>query len=309
VPYVGGTDSVDGQDDAAADEVRGRYLPAPGGVCGSGGGSSSNSTEWAGTRAYALCDHHVGVKFDDESTAEVLDRLFAGARVNDRRTPDNYSVALGSRAPAGANGPSRGLHLLVRGGTQLVRSRSSARVLAALLQHLSADLLPRPDGLTAVHALAAVGDGDAVLMPRGLLDLVQQLQPRLAKHGLALVDTPHALLDVAACELVVPEPAVPHDASMLAELDDDARFGSELPRVRPGRYPLRTWALSRDPDTLGLLSRGVAVTMAFPTLLDHDDLRDDVERLADLFAVVAPIGVWSPDVGGIVDQLAAATAR
>ena len=48
-----------------------------------------------GTRAYALGGYHVGLRYDGAETAEVLDRLFAGARVNDRRVPDNYSIALG----------------------------------------------------------------------------------------------------------------------------------------------------------------------------------------------------------------------
>ena len=67
------------------------------------GGGASNSTDWQGVRAYAFGEHHVGVKFDDDDTAAVLDRLFPGAAVDDARAPENFSVALGgtrtTRAP------------------------------------------------------------------------------------------------------------------------------------------------------------------------------------------------------------------
>src|SRR5213078_2449985 len=102
-----------------------------------------------------------------------------------------------------------------------------------------------------VSATAMVRNGEAVLLPAGLVDYVKQLQPRLAKSGLCIVDSPRTLLDVTTRELVVPEPSVPYDASVIAELGDSAKLGSELPWIRPGRYPLHTWFLTRGPDHLG----------------------------------------------------------
>ena len=61
-----------------------------------------------------------GSGYNDPATAAVVDRLLPGARVQDRRAPDNFSIAL---YPGGAGG-SRRLNLLVRDGRQLVRSRS-----------------------------------------------------------------------------------------------------------------------------------------------------------------------------------------
>ena len=154
---------------AADDGPRGQYLPAPGAMCGpGGGGGASNSTDWQGTRAYALGGYHVGLRYDAAETAEVLDRLFAGARVNDRRVPDNYSIALGGTPTTKGAGASRSLKLLVHGSTQLVRSRSGGRVLNALLQYLSADLDPADPSLTRVNATAVLRDGDALLLPPGL---------------------------------------------------------------------------------------------------------------------------------------------
>ncbi len=55
-----------------------------------------------------------------------------------------------------------------------------------------------------------------------------------------------------------------------------------------------------------MLSPGVAVTSAMPTLFDLDDLTGAVERLADLFSAVEPYGVWYANADELVDQVAAA---
>jgi hypothetical protein len=157
-----------------------------------------------------------------------------------------------------------------------------------------------------VSATAMVRDGEAVLVPAGLVDFVKQLQPRLAKAGLCIVDSPRTLLDLTTRELVVPEPTVPYDASVIAELDEGVKLGSELPWIRPGRYPLGAWCLPRSPEHLGELSPAVAVTAALPTLFDLDDLRTEVDRLADLFAGVRPVGIWYQSIEQLVDQITAA---
>jgi peroxiredoxin len=306
-PYGVEADAVDEDDDGAGDETRGRYLPAPGAMCGPGGGAgASNSTDWQGTRAYAVHEFHIGIRYDDADTAAILDRLFAGARVNDRRVPDNYSVALGGTATTKGAGSSRSLKLLVHGSRQLVRSRSGARVLAGLLQYLSGDLTPVDPALVRVNATPVVRDGEALLLPPGLVDFVKQLQPRLAKAGMGIVDTPRTLLDADTHELVVPEPVVPYDASVLDELDAGMKLGSELPWVRPGRYPVRAWFLTRSPEQLGPLSTGVAVTAAIPQHFDLDDLRGRVEWTAELFTTVSPIGIWYENANELVDRVVAA---
>jgi thiol-disulfide isomerase/thioredoxin len=299
----------DGDDDAGHDDgPRGEYLPAPGAMCGPGGGAGpSNRTDWQGTRAYALGGYHVGLSYDVPETAAVLDRLFPGARVNDRRVPDNYSVSLGDGSSSGAGRASRALKLLVRGGSQLVRSRSGARVLAALLQYLSADVAPADPALTRVRATGVLHGDEALLLPAGLVGFVKQVQPRFARAKLQLVDSPRTLVDVDARELVVPEPAVPHDAAVLEEIDADAQLGRELPRARPGRYRLRAWFIARSPERLGRLSPAVAVTDALALVFDlDDDVRAEVERLADFFAEVTAVGVWYENVDELVDQVTGA---
>ena len=245
---------------ALAEPTRARYLPAPAAVCGSGGGGgAAHGTDWIGTRAYRFGQFHVGVRYNLESTAVLLDRLFPGLAVDDRRAPENYSVAL---YPDG--GRSRELNLLVRGGTQLARSRSAARVLAGLLGHLSAELGERDPGLLHLATTAAVGGGRAVLLPPGLLGWLKELQPRLARLGLSVVDLPTVAVDPAGPTLVVPDPTVAHDPAVLDELDGAARLGSEAPRVRPGLYPLTGWCVAAPGEPGGVVSPAVAVAAGVP---------------------------------------------
>ncbi len=247
------------------------------------------STEWAGTAAYRIGDVHVGIRYNEPETAAVLDRLLAGARVQDRRTPDNYSVALHPTMGAG----SRRLNLLVQDGNQLVRSRSAARVLAALLNHLDAQLTPPDEHLLALDASAGVVEGRALLLPSGLVHWAKQIQTKLARRGIVLVDAPYVSIDPESGELVVPTPSMPHDPKVLDELDDDARLAPELPHIGPGRYPIAAWYLSRGPDAIGPMSPVEAVASAYRLVSTGADADPGTigRRLALLFERVNAYGV------------------
>ena len=73
-----------------------------------------------------------------------------------------------------------------------------------------------------MFATAVVSDGRAVLLPAGLVDHLKVLQPRLAKVGVTLVDGPDPRIDPRTAELVVPEPTIAYDASVLDAVDDGA---------------------------------------------------------------------------------------
>jgi hypothetical protein len=120
---------------------------------------------------------------------------------------------------------------------------------------------------------------------------------------MSIVDSPRTLLDLASRELVVPQPSLRYDASVITELDQATQLGRELPWIRPGRYPLRTWFLSRGPDHVGTLSPGIAVTAALPALFELGDLVAAVERVADLFTDVEPRGLWYETADELVGQV------
>ena len=287
-----------GNDDVS-DEVL--YIPVSSAVCGPGGGSGTgaSTTEWAGTAAYRVGAFHIGVRVSDPATADVIDRLLPGARVHDRRVPDNFSIAL----YPGAAGGSRRLNLLVRDGRQLVRSRSAARALAALLSYVSADTTPPDPNLLLLNASAALLDGTALLLPPGLVNWNKQIQTTLARRGIMLVDAPFVTIDLDSAELVVPTPSVPHDPEVLTELDQAARLGPELPYVRPGRYPIGAWYLNRSPDEVGPLSPALGVASAYGLVSTDDDPLRTGEGLARLFGRVSARGVWLDRPGTLDKQL------
>jgi peroxiredoxin len=290
-----------------------RYLPVAAQVCGAGAGNAGRSTDWTATRAYAFGEFHVGIRVNSEETAEVLDRLFTGARVEDLLAPDNYSLAL--YPPTG--GGVREFNRLVADGDQRVRSRSSSRALRGLLAHLSAQLEPPDPSLIRLRAIPALRDGQGLLLPPGAIRWLPELQPRLARLGIQLADMPWTLVDPAACELVVPEPPIDHDASVLGELDADVRLGSELPAVAPGRYPLQALYLSTSKDRVGPLPLVAGVAFAVGLLLgppgDVSERgestarpRPDADRLVGVLERVPAYGVRFSSPQELVDQMSGA---
>ena len=289
------------------------YLPVAAPVCGAGVGGAGRSADWAGTRAYAFGEFHVGIGVNSEETADVLDRLFTGAGVEDHLAPTNYSLAL---FPPAA-GPVREFNRLVGDDQQLVRSRSSGRALRGLLAHLSAQLGSPDPSLIRLRAVPALRDGQGLLLPPGTTRWLPELQPRLARLGIQLADMPWTLVDPAACELVVPEPAIDHDASVLGEFDADVRPGSELPAVPPGRYPLQAWYLTSSEDRVGPLPLVAGVAVAVGLLLGpRDDMgeggestarpRADADRLVGVLERVPAYGVRFSSPQELVDQLSGA---
>ena len=277
------------------------YLPVSSAVCGPGGGSGAeaSTTEWAGTTAYRVGAFHIGVRVNDPDVTAVVDRLLLGAQVHDRRVPDNFSIAL---YPGGA-GRSRRLNLLVRDGRQLVRSRSVARALAALLNYVSADTTPPDDDLVPLNATAALADGTALLLPPGLVNWNKQIQTTLARRGIVLVDAPYVTIELDSAELVVPTPSVPHDPEVLAEVDRGSRLGPELPYVQPGRYPIAAWYLNRSPDEIGPLSPALGVASALGLVSAERDPLVIGRGLARLFEQVTAHGVWLDRPGALDEQL------
>lgn len=284
-----------------------RYLAVGGGTCGPSVGaaasSTANSTDWAGTRAYRIGDYHVGVRYNSERTADTLDALF-DARVRDPRAQDSYAVALYD----GDDGGARALNLLVQGSQQIVRSRSAARVLRALLWRLSEEVgaVDVGAGRVRVNATAALRGDDALLLPAGLHRWAKQLQPRFARVGIALADVPYPELDLASGEVVIPEPAIAHRADVLARIDAGVRLGSEPPPVPPGRYPLAAWFVGRGGDEPTELTPAVATVAVLASVFGVDDVRGMVERLGALLAHVRAVGISYDSEAALVDAVAAA---
>lgn len=245
-------------------------------------------------------DWHIGIRHNGDHALSALDRVFPGARIIDSRVPDNFSVALA--APNGK--AARNLNLLVQGRQQLVRSRSATRVMRGLLAYLSANLFGYDESLISVRMAAIVREGTAWFAPTDITNQRDQAQPRLTKIGFQIVDEPTVLLDPATNELVVPEPQIAYDRDALNELDRDARLGSELPGIEPGRYPVAGWVLhSREGDG-GRVPRAEAVAALLPVIAQPGaDLQSAIEMLIALLESSPVIGFSYEDLPALIKEL------
>ncbi len=222
--------------------------------------------------------------------------------MEDVEAPVNYSIVLGDD-DGGGRGATRALNLLYRSSGLVVRSRSRARVVDGLLAYLS-DFLPRPEGFLVTDALGVVSNGSAVLIPRFILSMLKQAQPRFNRVGLQFVDTPVSTIDPASRELVVPPPALEADAAALEGLDRRPPAGSEIAAVEPGRYALKAWAFLAQAESFEQMTRAKAVAATIASVAgDRDTLSDALHTLGDLFTTVQPVGVPSARPQDVVDQL------
>lgn len=296
--------------DPAADEAAGdgtprrdggapRYLLEQDGFCAPGIGED---TPWADTRVYRIGDHHVGIRADSTSTAAVLDDLFEHRVVEDPRAGHSYSVALPAvSSGTGDPGPTTrsGLNLLVQPARAAVRSRDPGRILRALLGDLHDRIHDGPDqsepadDRLRVNAIAVrVGSG-AGLLPINFHAFAPRLQSLLARRGVALADVPRPEIDLATAELVIPEPAVAHDASVLDRVAVPASSGGELSSVLPGRYPLVGWcAIQPGEQTFVPLTPAQAAAATVSSLVEADDPVQRLGQLGSLFSRVPAFGLW-----------------
>ncbi|MGH2572525.1 MAG: PqqD family peptide modification chaperone [Actinomycetota bacterium] len=291
-------DDHDHADDAAPAPADGpKYLPAGGGVCNPGTSSSKKPREWAATSAYAVGEYHIGVRADSVATDELIGRIFAAHRLPaGTEAPENYSIVLSERSKGGA----RGLNLLLRGNTTIVRSRSARRVLLALASQMSSVLEPEEGLLRSANVGALVGDA-AVLLPSVVLQWLEEMQPRLTRLGVRLVDEPYASIDPELLELVVPEPRVQLDELALAAVEEPKPSRSELPRVKPGRYPLRAWTLWESAEPEAELTRARAVAASLSSVFIGPDAFDSVlPQLGRVLERVSPVRL----VFGTAEELA-----
>ncbi|MGH9284065.1 MAG: hypothetical protein ACRD0M_00070 [Acidimicrobiales bacterium] len=221
----------------------------------------------------------IGIRTDTEATADLLRRLLGAHIVSDgdasgqqASTAPVFSVRL-DHAEVGRG--ARPLGVLFRGTCALCRSRHPGRVLRALVAHLEGNS-PDPNGFLRVRARAAVDRrGQAVVFPSGLAGTLDQLEPRLRRRGLALIDTPHATIDPVG-RLVLAPPTTGLDASLLAAAPDVVPVGS---------YPVAAWLLYNHLRPPGQ-QLGLAEALALSTQLVANRADVGTPRMLAALAVV-----------------------
>ncbi len=158
-----------------------------------------------------------------------------------------------------------------------------------------------------VNAIAVQVGSGAGLIPMNFHAFAPRLQSLLARRGVALADAPGAEIDLTTAELVIPQPAVDHDASVLDRVTVPASSGGELPAVLPGRYPLIGWCVIQPGEqTFVPLSPAQAAAATVSSLVEADDPVQRLGQLGDLFTGVPAYGLWYYSDTEVADLVARA---
>jgi hypothetical protein len=183
-----------------------------------------------------------------------------------------------------------GFHFLHRGSATAVRTRDPLRVVNGLWSHLATFEPEYGRGLLEANAVALVGARVALVAPAALRQWMARMERRLNVRGLHVVDMPVTLIDPTTAEVIVPDPVatlgVARDA--FAGFGDDDAVSRTDPFVRPGRYPLQTWAFVGDATPV---SRARAVAYATPLATNRDGPQATLDALADLMRRMTPATV------------------
>jgi len=234
----------------------------------------------------------------DTETDELLRRALAHHLVPDVEAPANYSLILSG---GGRNKKIEQVNLLYRSSKLVVRSRTPSRVVHGLFAYLSGHM-DRPEGIRT-GAVVVIADGNAVLMPPVVLGSLKVLQPYLRRARWQIADVPYAILDVEAGEVVIPEPALTVDTTILEEIEAREASAKELARVLPGRYPIQGWACPADTE-VDVLSPAMAVALTLPSVDETFlGIEGTVKALGRLFSRVKPVGVQLGKPKEMVNEL------
>ena len=268
-------------------------LPPSAGVCAPSG--SKPARTWTDVDTFLIGDVVVGIRAASASASDLVRRLLAPSAYDGEIRQPNYSVVL----PSLDDPSSRELNLLLWGDAVVVRSRSARRVVDALLAFLSAHVAAEASAIWRIAAFPVVKEGHAALLPDWLRSGLAQVQPRLTRAGLAMVDGPCAIVDTGSAELVVPAPTIEHDEVVFNLLGPVVVRGTELLPAAPGRYPLAGWLFPDPGPETGSAATSLALAVAAV------DRPKDGAMLADVAALLrrVPLAVAS-DVPALVTQAA-----
>ena len=187
---------------------------------------------WAASTPFVIGPYVVGVRSSSIELDAQLQQLLARHVVALEGVPYHYSVWLHSSEQAGGSHPR--LHMLYRGGRPVVRSRSSDRVIAALVEHLDSHLTDARPDLLLIDAVMLVRDVEALVLLGAHHADVARLDRPLQRAGWRVVDRPGVALDEAGM-VVLPQRQLEVDRAVLDELASPANG------VVPGQYRVRGW--------------------------------------------------------------------
>jgi hypothetical protein len=231
--------------------------------------------------------------------------LFSEYVVDGIEAPPNFSLVLAADHDRAFG---RGLNLLYRSYSNVVRSRRVSRPLLGLAAYLADFLPPEPDSdLLTVEVGVLVRDGRALLVPPLTRTWTDILTPRLHRQRFQFVDARFATLDPTTAELVVPQPRLTLADEPLADLMSEQ--SKEPDPVEPGRYPIEGWAFfTYDERDVDRMSTAEGTAYAARYVMGHHEAASVARQLAHLLRKAHPTAIGSPFRGDLASKIASVVA-
>jgi hypothetical protein len=269
---------------------------------------SLDDLDWVASSTFHVGEWALGVRSSSVETDAAV-RAVLAAHLVDIEAPPNFSALMADAS--GADGHVRAFNFLYRSSDPLVRTRAPGRVLRTLLHYLSDFAEPESSTIRLAATGFVVGDR-AIVAPDGIRFEMANVETRLDRAGLQVIDAPVLHLEPESGCIVVPEPALTVDRTALA--DFERRYpptGREREPVRPGRYPIAVWAFTTEKEQAEAVSGAQAVAAAAQQVVNADGL--GAQHVLDTMAAVvertAVSGMCWQDPAELAGQLCALAAR
>ena len=259
---------------------------------------------WAASSTFRIDDLFIGVRSTSEAVDDVLRRTLKAHLVPEVEAPSNYSVSIGE---TGADGRSAGFHFLYRSSSAVVRTRDPERVVRALMAWLHSHREEQPQDVLRVWGTALISEHGAVVGPPAVQHALEVVERRLNSRGIRVVDAPTVPIDPQRSEVVVPEPDLEIDWSVLADLADAVPGPRRAdPPVPPGRYPIVGWGFPVLPEQVGPFPRAHAITLGAQHVVNRRDLgaQATLDGLAEVIRRLQPQGLTWEKPSDMVAPLA-----
>jgi hypothetical protein len=192
------------------------------------------------TDSYEVGAHILGVHWSADDFSDDLRRILGDTYRTDTAAPPNFGVVVGSTTDGVVT-----KHSLYRANRRVLRTASSGRVLRAIVRGLGEHAMGPPEPHEVdVSAIVVIDDGKVTLIDSRVAWVLDDLAPRLASAGCAVIDTGVVRLDLDTGEvdLTLPEPW--HDIWTAAEVVGSRRDRAEARNIAT-RYPLETLIVAR----------------------------------------------------------------
>ena len=195
---------------------------------------------------------HVGIRASTLELHELITSALAEHLVEDPRARPSYAI----RETRAELSTAKPLFQVYRDCVNLLTTRSTERAVSFLAAQLEQHLpfRPPPDHVLDLDAVALMGGRSALLAPGTLLARCPDIELRLGRFGLGVLELPRVWVDVRSPLVIVP----PRRLTMTGFRETEERHERRAVTA-PGEYELRAWVFLSSPAESGPITRATAV--------------------------------------------------